>query len=146
MRIAVKLWLEAAELGSIQALYNLGVAHESGDGVQEDKKKAAQFWSKAAMQGDVKSRQNLGYLEHEKGNHYRAVRHYLISAKLGDERSLETIKKMFMAGIATKEQYTEALVGYQDAVEEMKSRDRDEAKRQKAKDCLHMSAQDKNEA
>ena len=36
---------------------------------------------------------------------------------------------MLVAGIATKEQYSEALKGYQDAVEEMKSHDRDEAKR-----------------
>ena len=36
---------------------------------------------------------------------------------------------MFMGGIATKEQYTDALRGYQDAVEEMKSHDRDEAKK-----------------
>jgi len=36
---------------------------------------------------------------------------------------------MFMAGVATKELYTQALKGYQEAVEEMKSHDRDEAKR-----------------
>ena len=56
------------------------------------------------------------------------MRHWLISAKLGDEDSLDAIKEMFMAGDATKEQYAEALKGYQDAVEEMKSHDRDEAK------------------
>ena len=33
-----------------------------------------------------------------------------------------------MAGIATKEQYVQALKGYQDAVEEMKSHDRDSVK------------------
>ena len=33
-----------------------------------------------------------------------------------------------MVRIATKEQYTEALKGYQDAAEKMKSHDRDEAK------------------
>jgi len=39
------------------------------------------------------------------------------------------IKKEFMAGGATKEQYAQqALEGYQDAVEEMKSHDRNEAK------------------
>ena len=31
-------------------------------------------------------------------------------------------------GVATKEQYAEALKGYQDAVEETKSHDRDKAK------------------
>jgi len=67
--------------------------------------------------------------EARKGNYCRAVRHYLISAKMGYELSLETIKEMFMAGDATKEQYAEAMRGYQDAVGEMKSHDRDEAKR-----------------
>ena len=49
---------------------------------------------------------------------------------MGHKISLETIQRQFMRGNATKEQYTEALKGYQDAVEEMKSHDRDEAKRE----------------
>ena len=36
---------------------------------------------------------------------------------------------MFIDGEATKEQFAEALDGYQDAMEEMKSHDRDEEKR-----------------
>ena len=55
------------------------------------------------------------------------MRHYIISAKMGDKVSLEIIKKFFMAGAATKEQYAEAQKGYQDAVEEMRSPDREEA-------------------
>ena len=52
----------------------------------------------------------------------------MISAKMGHERSLEMIKEMFTGGDATKEQYAEALRGYQHAVEEMKSAQREEAK------------------
>ncbi|EJK58415.1 hypothetical protein THAOC_21462, partial [Thalassiosira oceanica] len=128
-RRAVELWTEAAELGSVEALYNLGLAHERGDGVKQDKAKGVEFWTKGAMQGHDRSRYNLGCLEGQKGNHDRAVRHFLISAKMGDKNSLEAIKKMFMAGLATKEQYAQALKGYQNAVEEMKSHDREEAKR-----------------
>ncbi|EJK44245.1 hypothetical protein THAOC_37236 [Thalassiosira oceanica] len=128
MRKAVELWTEAAELGSIDALFNLGLSYFHGEGVQQDNAKAADFWTKAAMQGHAESRYNLGSLEGRKGNHDRAVRHWLISAKMGDERSLETIKEAFKAGAATKEQYAEALKRYQDAVEEMKSHDRDEDK------------------
>ncbi|EJK63436.1 hypothetical protein THAOC_15901 [Thalassiosira oceanica] len=128
MRKAVELFTEAAELGSIQALSNLGNAYFRGDGVQQDKARAVEFFAKAAMRGHVDSRHNLGHIEVEKGNHDRAVRHWLISAKMGEECSLESIKEAFMAGLATKEQYAEALKGYQDAVEEMKSHDRDEAK------------------
>ena len=57
------------------------------------------------------------------------MRHYLISANMGDAKSVEIIKQLFMRGLATKGQFTEALKGYQDAVEETKSHDRDEAKR-----------------
>ena len=125
---AVRMWEEAAELGSIEALYSLGVVYYHGSGVQEDKSKGIQFWTMAAMQGHAESRYNIGNLEAGKGNHDRVVRHLLISAKMGHTDSLETIKKAFKAGFATKEQYAEALKGYQDAIEETKSHDRNEAK------------------
>ena len=64
----------------------------------------------------------------ENGYYDRAVRYLLISAKMGCD-SVDMVKTMFMEGIASKEQYSEALKGYQDAVEEMKSHDRDEVKR-----------------
>jgi len=60
MRKAVELWKEAVELGSIEALYKLGVAYYFGEGIKEDKKKGTLFWSKAVMQGHVESRYNLG--------------------------------------------------------------------------------------
>ncbi|EJK71718.1 hypothetical protein THAOC_06815 [Thalassiosira oceanica] len=126
---AVKLWTEAALLGSIEALNNLGNAYYTGTGVQQDMAKAAEFYTKAALQGHARSRHNLGCFEAEKGNHDRAVRHLMISAKMGYKESVKNIEKLFMAGLATKAQYAEALKGYQDAVEEMKSHDRDEAKR-----------------
>jgi len=129
MRRAVELWTEAAELGSIEALFSLGIAYLIGDGVQKDNAKGIQLWTKAAMQGHVLSRYNLGCDEAERGNYNRGVKHWIISAKMGSKNSIKNIKKAFMAGLATKEQYAEALKGYQDAVGEMKSHDRDEAKR-----------------
>ncbi|EJK59631.1 hypothetical protein THAOC_20114, partial [Thalassiosira oceanica] len=118
----------AKKRGMFDSLYNLGNASNFGDGVQQDKAKAVKFYAKAAMQGHVNSRYNLGNHEGRKGNHDRAVRHWLMSAKMGHKDSAGNIKRAFMAGLAMKEQYAEALKGYQDAVEEMKSHDRDEAK------------------
>ena len=123
IRKAVELWKEAAELGSIEALYNLGVTYDFGNGVEQDMAKAAKFYTKAAMRGHVHSRYNLGIYEGLKGSYDRAVRHFLISAKMGYNASLEMIKKAFMAGDATKEQYAEAKKGYQDAIEEMTKHD-----------------------
>ena len=124
-RKAVELWTEAAELGSIEALFNLGDAYIEGEGVQEDKAKGVRLLEKAAMQGSIRSRHNLGHFEAERGNYYRALRHFLISAKMGDKDSIEAIQRMVMTGIATKEQYAEALKGYQNAVEDTKSPERD---------------------
>mmetsp|Transcript_38393 Transcript_38393/g.86443 ORF Transcript_38393/g.86443 Transcript_38393/m.86443 type:complete len:84 (-) Transcript_38393:172-423(-) len=65
------------------------------------------------------------------GNHDLAVQHFLISAKLGYQDSLDNVKIMFMPCVvhrATKDDYAEALRGHQKAVAEMTSPDRDEAK------------------
>ena len=129
MRKATELYGNAAELGSIEALYNLGVLYDSGEEVEQDMATAVEFYKKAAMKGHVQSRHNLGCCEGQKRNYDRAMRHLLISAKMGNKTSVEAIKGMFTVGNATKEQYAEALKGYQVAVEETKSHDRDEAKR-----------------
>ena len=102
VRRAFELWTEAAELGSIEALFNLGIAYYHGEGVQEDETKAAEFYKKAAVLGHVDSRNNLGDYELWKGNHDRAARHLLISAKMGHKTSVEAIKRMFTVGNATK--------------------------------------------
>ena len=81
------------------------------------------------MKGHALSRDNLGAIESEEGNYDHAVQHWMISAKMGYERSVNSIKVMFMKGRATKAQYGEALRGYQHAVEEMKNPQREAAKR-----------------
>jgi len=71
----------------------------------------------------------LGAIELDEENYELAVQHFMISAKMGLEFSLNEIKKMFMKGQATKAYYAEALRGYQDAMEQMKSPQREEVKR-----------------
>ena len=52
----------------------------------------------------------------------------MIAARMGDKESLDNIKDMLVQGDATKQQYAEALKGYQDSVQETKSPERDNAK------------------
>ncbi|EJK77467.1 hypothetical protein THAOC_00700 [Thalassiosira oceanica] len=126
---AIELWTEAAELGSIDAHYQLGDSYYYGDGIEEDKPRGIHHWQQAAMEGDTESRNKLGDVEYDNGNYQIALQHYMISVKMGYERSLYGIKEMFKEGHATKAQYAEALLGYRDAVGEMKSPQREEAKR-----------------
>ena len=125
---ARELWEEAAELGSIDAHFQLGNSYHNGDGVEQDEIRAVELWQYAAMKGDVESRHSLGVVEYNAGNYHLAVKHYMISAKMGDKHSLDGIKRLFTNDVATKAQYTEALRGYQDAAEETKSHQRDAAK------------------
>ncbi|EJK49088.1 hypothetical protein THAOC_32068 [Thalassiosira oceanica] len=124
---AFELLTEAAELGSSRALLKMGMAYYNGWGVAQDKAKGIRYSEAAAMRGCAESRHLLGTFEEDNGKFDRAVRHFMISAKMGRKDSLDGIKEMFAKGHATKKQYAEALKGYQDTVEEMKSPRRDEA-------------------
>ena len=88
---AIELWTEAAELGSLDAHYQLGVVYYDGDGDEVDKPRGIHHWQQAAMKGHVTSRHNLGDIEFEEGNYEVAVRHWMISAKMGYQDSLNAI-------------------------------------------------------
>ena len=128
MARAVELYERADELGVRKARFNLGVLYAGGTDVEKDTAKAFRHYEAAAMCGDVSARYNLGCEEHRAGNNDLVLQHWMISAKLGHEKSLNKVKRLFMNGHATKAHYATALRGYQSAVEEMKSPDRDEAK------------------
>jgi len=125
---AIELYERAAELGVKGAHYNLGLLYHEGTDVETDTAKAIRHYEAAAMSGDVDARYNLGSIEGIAGNHVIALQHMMIAVKLGNEDSLNTVKRMFMAGLATKDDYAGALRGYQNAIKEMSSPDRAEAK------------------
>ena len=129
MSRAVELYIEAAELGSVGACNELGVAYHGGLGVEQDVSRSIHFYEKAAMLGHSMARHNLGSYEYDRENYDRTARHFLISAKMGFTSSLEGMKTLFTRGLATESQYAEALKGYQDAVEEMKSPEREKAEK-----------------
>ena len=124
---ASALNLKAGELGCAEAYYNLGVAYANGIGVEVDKKKAMHCYELAAMNGNVFARYNLGCSEGRAGNYQRAMKHFIISAKAGDDSSLENVKEGYMMGHITKEEYANTLRAYQMSQDEMKSDARDKA-------------------
>ena len=73
------------------------------------------------------ARCNLGCLEGNAGNHQRAMKHLPISARAGEKFSLDNVKKGFMNGYVTKEEYANTLREYQKSQDEMKSEARDKA-------------------
>ena len=125
MTRAVALYERAGELGVKGAHYSLGILYDGGADVEKDTAKAIRHYEAAAMRGYVLARFNIGCEERRARNFDLALQHWMIAAKLGHEKSLHNVKVMFMKGLATKDDYAEALRGYQSAVEEMNSPYRD---------------------
>ena len=124
----VELYERAAELGVKEAHFSLGVLYAEGIDVEKDTAKAFRHYEVAAMGGHVLARHNLGNTEYRAKNHDLALQHWMISAKLGHQQSLNAVKLLFMNGLATKPDYAAALRGHQHAIKEMSSTDREEAK------------------
>ena len=124
---ALELWRRAGELGHADSYCKVGCAYALGDGAEIDKKKARHYYELAAMGGDADARHNVGCEEGQAGNIDLALRHFMIAVKGGSNDSLNGIQELFKKGCATKDDYTKALKSYQAYLDEIKSRQRDEA-------------------
>jgi len=124
---AIEYWTEAAGLGDFAAHYDLSVMYRKGKSVKKDKKKEAYHLEKAAIGGEPFARHNLGVIENENNRPDRAVKHWIIAAKLGYDDSLVPLKEAYREGLVSKEGLAAALRGHQAAVDATKSPQREEA-------------------
>jgi tetratricopeptide (TPR) repeat protein len=124
---AFQYYAKAAGLGDIEAHYNLSVSYHLGKGVEKNEKKELHHLEIAAIGGHPEARHNLGCYEGRNGRHERAMQHFIIAAKLGDDRALEALKRGFALGFVSKEEYASALRGHQAAIDATKSEQREEA-------------------
>ena len=125
----IELWKKAARLGDVHAHYNLAISYRDGNvRGKKDTEKMLYHYEVAAIGGQFEARYILGILEVQEERMDRALRHFMISAKMGHEGSLKCILEFHKVGGATKDNYAQALLGYQKATEEMRSGERDDAK------------------
>ena len=124
---ALKYYTKAAALGGIDAHYGLSIMYQMGHGVEKDKKKEIYHLEEAAIGGHHLARYNLAVHEQRNGRTDRAVKHYIIAAKLGLDDALDVVRDGFVKGLVSKEDYEVALRGHQAAVDETKSEQREEA-------------------
>ena len=124
---ALELLHRAADLGYAAAYIGIGYAYDKGQGVEVDKKKAIHYYKLGAIAGDEVARHNLGNDEAKAGNMDRALKHFMIAVRSGQNESLEKIKELYTNGRASKDDYTNALQAYQEYLGEIKSVPRDKA-------------------
>ena len=124
---ALELYHQAAELGCAESYTNIGNSFLEGNGVERDLMKAQIYWELAAKSGQADARHNLGCKEYNAHNYDRALTHYMIAVRGGDNDSLDAIQLMLKRGHVTKDDYAKALVARQAYLGEIRSPQRDEA-------------------
>jgi len=125
--VAFEYWTKAAGLGDVGAHYQLSVMYRDGVGVEKDKKREVYHLEEAAIGGHPFARHNLGVMESENGRPDRAVKHFIIAAKLGDDYSLLSFRRAYAEGLVSKEDFASALRAHQAALDAMKSPQKEKA-------------------
>ena len=124
---AFEYWTKAASLGGVEAHYQLSVTYRLGLFVAKDEKKEIQHLTVAAIAGHPLARHNLGTSEWRNGRKERAVKHWIIGAKLGYDPSMECVKKGHQDGFVSKEDFDAAHRGHEAAIAATKSPQREAA-------------------
>jgi hypothetical protein len=124
---AVVYYTKAAQLGNMNAHYNLSCMYYKGESVEKDQKKEMYHLEEAAIGGHPWARYYIGCYEWNSGRYERAMKHYIIAAKLGYDAAMEDVKDGFRRGYVSKENFEAALRGHQAAVDATRSEQREEA-------------------
>jgi len=124
---AFEYYKKAAELGDSIAHHFLGVMYYEGKDVEEDKEKGIHHYERAAIGGHPVARHNLGCIEGKNDNFERAMKHFIIAANLGYEKSMKELWTFYSDGDITKEKLDATLRAHQSAIDATKSQQRDAA-------------------
>ncbi len=118
---AIHYWRKAARLEHAESHYHLSLMYLNGKGVEKDEKKLIHHSEEAAIAGHPLARFNLGAIELNDGRTERAMKHFIIAANLGDDNAVKELKKGYVEGLVSKEDFASALRAHQAAVYAMKS-------------------------
>ncbi len=112
-----------------EAHYYLGCMYMAGKCVEKDEEKAIYHWEKAAIAGHPYSRHHLAYIEGKNGSMGKAVKHWIIAAKLGYDKSMKALLPSYKGGYITKEEYGATLRAHQATISATKSSSREAAEK-----------------
>ena len=127
--MAFEYFTKAAALGYADAHYKLGNLYLFGHGAEKDEGKRIHHWEEAAIGGHPWARHNVGAEEYDSGNKERAVKHWIIAAKQGDDNSIKQLMDKFREGHVSKEDLDANLRAHKAAVDATKSPQRTAAEK-----------------
>ena len=124
---AFSLLLRSADLGCPEACVRVAAIYDLGDkGVEKDSALATKYFVLAAKGGNVVARHVLASIEVTTTlNLHRGIKHLKIAAEHGYKESLDKLVLMKEDGVIGKDECNETARAYYNAVNEMKSEERD---------------------
>jgi len=129
---AFECWTKAAGLGDIDAHFCLSILYRKGEGVEKNEKKQIYHLDEAAIAGHPRARISLACHEGKNNRSDRAVKHLMIAANLGYDKSLQVLRECYVHGEVSKGDFAAALCAHQAAKDEMKSPQREAAAKAEA--------------
>ena len=127
---AFDYYTKAVALGDIDAHYQLALMYHDEEGVEKDEEKKFYHLEEAAIGGHAQARNFLGCMEERRDRTDRFVKHLIIAANQGHDKSLNALKQFYQGGLVhlvSKEDLAAALRAHHAAVLATKSPQRDEA-------------------
>jgi TPR repeat protein len=122
MRHALIWYRRAAELGHAVAMFNIGLCHELGSGVEQDMEQAINWYIKAAEHGHVLAQFNIAvcyeYGEGVVKDMEQAAKWYHKAAEHGDETSQISLGDFYFNGIGVAKDMIKAVEWYRRAAEQ----------------------------
>ena len=106
-------WRDAAEKGSVPAMFELGKGYADGKGVKQDYVEAMNWFRKAADGGNAGAMSSIGYVFGHglgvKQDYVEAMKWFRKAEDGGDINSRSQIAWLFSNGLGIKQDYVEAI-------------------------------------
>ena len=111
LSVSFEYLARAAKLGDVEAHNQLSFMYLNGSGVDKDEQKGIHHLEVAAICGHPEARYHLAMHEGRNRKIDRSVKHLIIAANLGHDKSIQKLMVAYKAGRVDKEEFAAALMG-----------------------------------
>lgn len=125
---ALELYTRAAELGHTEAYLFIGSYYGQGIAVEQDESKAFEFFEVGAKKGSYNAHIWLAKFHGSNGNMQKFIEHLKVAAKAGCQISMDGVMAAYRDKLLSKDELTQTLRAFQVSSNEMKSKDRENAR------------------
>ena len=127
---SIEMYIRAAELGNSNAFVTLGNHYRMGSIVERDALKSLEYYEIAAKKGSVEAHKYLAGFHGRNGNDHERIEHLKVVASAGDQIAMGDLMWCYkdQDDLISKEDLARTLRTFQTSSNEMKSKDRENAR------------------